>query len=69
MTVKTRVEPSEIYTLEEAAEYLKVTYGTVLRWAKQGTLPAFKVGRFWRVYGRDLLTLNKLGESEEEQVE
>ena len=60
------IEPNELYTLEEAAAFLKVTYGTVLRWAKEGTLPAFKIGRRWRVYGRDLLALNKLGGPEEE---
>ena len=62
------IEPNELYTLEEAAAFLKVTYGTVLRWAKQGALPAFKIGRRWRVYGRDLLALNKLGGPEEEET-
>lgn len=66
--MKPRIEPNEVYTLEEAAEYLKVSYGTVLRWAKQGTLPAFKIGRRWRVYGRDLLSLNEPGGSEEEET-
>ncbi|MBC8248123.1 MAG: helix-turn-helix domain-containing protein [Anaerolineales bacterium] len=61
-----KVEPGEVYTLREAAEYLKVSYSTMLRWVKQSTFPAFKIGRFWRIYGRDLLTLDKLGESEEE---
>ncbi len=60
-------KPKEVYTLQEAAEYLKVTYGTALRWVTQGNLPAFKVGKFWRVYGRDLLTLNELGGLKEEQ--
>ena len=61
-----KVEPGEVYTLQETAEYLKVSYSTMLRWVKQSTFPAFKIGRFWRIYGRDLLTLDKLGESEEE---
>jgi len=54
-----RIEPDKVYTLQEARDYLKVSYSTMLRWVKQGTFPAFKVGKFWRVYGRDLLTLNK----------
>ena len=49
----------EAYTLYEAAKYLKVSYNTLWRWIKAGTFPAFKLGRFWRVYGRDLLTLNE----------
>lgn len=62
-----KIEPGGLYTLEQAAEYLQVHYTTMRRWAKQGTIPAFKVGgRFWRIYGRDLLALNKTRESEEE---
>ena len=64
--MKTKVESGEVYTLREAAEYLKVSYTTMLRWVTKGTFPAFKIGKFWRIYGRDLLTLNKRGESEEE---
>ena len=64
--MKTKVESGEVYTLREAAEYLKVSYTTMLRWVPQGTFPAFKVGKFWRIYGRDLLTLDKRGEPEEE---
>jgi len=45
---------------------LKVSYTTMLRWVNQDTFPAFKVGKFWRIYGRDLLTLDQRGESEEE---
>ena len=66
--MKTGIEPNEVYTLEEAAEYLKISYSTILRWVNQGTIPGVKLGRFWRVYGRDLLSLNKTGGSEEEQT-
>ena len=55
------VVPDGIYTLAEAAQYLMVSYNTLLRWIGAGTFPAFKLGRFWRVYGRDLLTLNEEG--------
>lgn len=61
-------KPSGVYTLREAGEYLQVSYNTLLRWIKQGKFPAFKIGRGWRVYGRDLLSLNKLGGPEEEQA-
>lgn len=67
--MKTKVEPGEVYTLREAAEYLKVSYTTMLRWVTQGTFPAFKVGKFWRIYGRDLLTLDKRRQSEEGQAQ
>jgi excisionase family DNA binding protein len=66
--MNTKIEAERVYTLEEAAEYLKVSYTTIQRWVNRGTIPAFKVGRFWRVYGRDLLSLNKLGGPEEDQA-
>ena len=40
----------EILTVAEVAQYLKVSRFTVWRWCKQGKLPAFKVGREWRIY-------------------
>ncbi len=39
----------EILTVKEVAEYLKVSRTTVWRWCNQKKLPAFKVGRGWRV--------------------
>jgi len=39
----------EILTVQEVANYLKVSRTTVWRWCNQGKLPAFKIGRGWRV--------------------
>ena len=39
----------EIMTVQEVAQYLKVSRSTVWRWCNQGKLPAFKAGRGWRV--------------------
>lgn len=39
----------EILTVQEVAEYLKVSRTTVWRWCKQGDLAAFKAGRSWRI--------------------
>lgn len=39
----------EILTVPEIAEYLKVSRTTVWRWCNEGKLPAFKVGRIWRI--------------------
>ena len=39
----------EILTVPEIAEYLKVSRTTVWRWCNEGRLPAFKMGRIWRV--------------------
>ena len=40
----------EILTVREVAEYLKLSRTTVWRWCNEGKLPAFKVGRGWRIH-------------------
>ena len=37
-------EPTEILTVREVAEYLKVRPGTIYRMAAAGEMPGFKVG-------------------------
>jgi len=44
----------ELLTPNEAAEYLKVPVETVWRWCRQGTLPAVKIGKYWRVHKGEL---------------
>lgn len=39
---------SEILTIKEVAEYLKVNERTIYRLANKGEIPAFKVGNNWR---------------------
>ena len=38
-----------LLTVEEAADYLRVSKATVWRWCSLGMLPAFKLGREWRI--------------------
>lgn len=40
----------ELLTVSEAAHYLKVSRMTIWRWCNDGRLPAFKIGREWRVH-------------------
>ena len=47
-------EMSDMMTIAEVAKYLKLHELTVRRLAREGELPAFKVGRQWRVK-RELL--------------
>ena len=44
----------EILTVEEMAQYLKVSRSTVWRWCNEGKVSAFKVGRGWRVHRSQL---------------
>jgi excisionase family DNA binding protein len=41
--------PSTVLTTQEAAEYLRVSKATILRWCNAGKLPAFRIGRGWRI--------------------
>lgn len=41
--------PSTVLTTQEAAEYLRVSKATILRWCNIGKLPAFRIGRGWRI--------------------
>jgi excisionase family DNA binding protein len=44
----------EILTVPEIAEYLKVSRSTVWRWCSEGKLPAFKMGKIWRVHRAEI---------------
>lgn len=39
----------EILTVQEVANYLRISRSTIWRWCSEGKLPAFKVGRSWRI--------------------
>lgn len=49
------LSPNEVYTLEEACRFLKVSAPTARRWIKAGRLRARKIGRDYRLFGSDLL--------------
>ncbi len=44
----------EIMTIQEVADYLKLTEKTAYRLALDGKIPAFKVGGSWRIKKVDL---------------
>lgn len=43
-----------LMTVDEVASYMRVRKETVWTWCRQRVLPAFKVGREWRIRGEDL---------------
>jgi excisionase family DNA binding protein len=43
-----------VLTLEEVADYLRLSRKTVYRMARSGGLPAFKAANHWRVRRADL---------------
>ncbi len=46
---------SEIMTIEEVAEYLRVSERTVYEWAKKGEIPSGKIGSIWRFKRDDVV--------------
>ena len=53
-TTSNEEDMPDMLTIAEVAKYLKLHELTVRRLAREGELPAFKVGRQWRIK-RDLL--------------
>lgn len=53
---------SDILTIKEVAEYLKLTEKTAYRLAAEGKIPGFKVGGSWRFRQDEIEKLTK-GES------
>jgi excisionase family DNA binding protein len=47
-------EPQSFLTPQEVSSLLRVSVYTVRRWIKEGSLPAYKVGRGWRIRESDL---------------
>lgn len=43
-----------VLTVRETARLLKVSKATICRWCVEGKLPAFKIGRQWRINAQRL---------------
>ena len=44
----------DVLTVNEVARCLRVSKTTICRWCGAGRLPAFRIGRAWRVQRSDL---------------
>jgi len=44
----------EMLTPSEVADYLKVPVQTIWRWCRKGTIPAVKIGKYWRIPADEL---------------
>lgn len=51
------INPNQIYTTEEARDFLKISESTIKRLLKKGTLKAYKVGGQYRIWGAEILRL------------
>ncbi len=51
------IKPNEIYTTEEARDFLKVSESTIKSFLKRGIIKAYKVGGTYRIWGDEILNL------------
>ena len=51
---KSKIKAVTLMTPDEVADQLKVSIFTVRRWIHQGELPAYRIGRGWRIGSADL---------------
>lgn len=53
-------DKEKIYGAPELAKFFGVTPKTIWEWCKKGKLPAFKIGKEWKVLATDLhKTINR----------
>lgn len=53
----TEIRPNEVYTTEEARNFLKISESTIKRFLKKGVIRAYKVGGAYRIWGSEILNL------------
>lgn len=46
--------PEKLMTLEEVAEYLRLSIHTIYKMAQSGRIPAYKIGKQWRFKKRKI---------------
>lgn len=47
-------DKGKIYGVEDLAKFFGVSKKTIWEWCKKGRLPAFKIGKEWKVRASDL---------------
>lgn len=51
------IKPNQVYTTEEARDFLKISESTIKRLLKKGIIKAYKVGGRYRIWGSEILSL------------
>jgi excisionase family DNA binding protein len=52
-----QINPNEVYTTEETQKLLKISSSTTMRLIKKGVIRTAKVGKQYRIMGKELLRL------------
>jgi excisionase family DNA binding protein len=56
---KGHIMQNELLTVKEVAAYLRISRVTAWRWCQEGIIPAFRIGRSWRIRRDELLKLQE----------
>jgi excisionase family DNA binding protein len=56
---KGHIMENELLTVKEVAAYLRISRVTAWRWCQEGIIPAFRIGRSWRIRRDELLKLQE----------
>jgi PTS system nitrogen regulatory IIA component len=56
---KGHIMQNELLTVREVAAYLRISRVTAWRWCQEGIIPAFRIGRSWRIRRDELLKLQE----------
>lgn len=59
------IEIDKLYKLSEVAKIIGVTSKTISAWAREGRIPAVKMGREWRLAGKAVIDLMEHGQPAE----
>ena len=52
--MKDEKKPKKLMTLEEVAEYLRLSVHTIYKMEQKGKIPALKAGKKWRFRNEDI---------------
>ncbi len=62
------INPNEVYTTEEARDFLKISESTIKRLLKGGIIQANKIGRQYRIVGYELLRVVSPGSEKKARI-
>ena len=51
------IKDTELYRTDEASQYLKISMSTMMRMIKKGLIRTAKIGKQYRIMGKELLRL------------
>ena len=57
ITSMSSISPHNLYTTQEAQDFLRVSKSTLKRYLKKGIIKAYKVGGRYKIWGKELLQL------------